>query len=443
MELPRLAPCADRSHPHLPDRWQATYLMAPFTKAQLTLGDFHYDGALPVLRIRLYGLRHGYLDLLIKGERTYLLEKDGTPAGRCLDLGDTGLRPPARDWLGPKAQCAATAPVAGKAADWWKTPSTAAPSANWLWYKKDDKSPFRLMFTQPEDAPAILGWYTFSYRVRFVNAASNDLAAIAQSCQPSAPSALGTGKAALRKLIDAMESASTTAEAELARLAPDIVASCPPAPLPGWPEKAGMTAIMTGPGFDSIPLSAEILYDWSRKSQRTRMYWPQGSKLVNEDALLFDGEGYSIERKTGGRLSCAGELPGTVRPNWPETGGCSCEAIIKENLALAPSGARIMVCPMTPPRVVWSWFAPEGQPLVFMETSAPGDPPAEVLTLVDYYSLTSELNWNSHAFQAPAQCLKSGMKTGTAPAAHRTTTPATRVCGACHLDRIPAPQTRQ
>src|SRR5271166_2228755 len=70
---PAMGPCTDRAHPLLPKRWHGTYLMAPFTRAQLTLGDFIYDSSVPAMRVRLFGLRHGSADLLVKGGRTYLL----------------------------------------------------------------------------------------------------------------------------------------------------------------------------------------------------------------------------------------------------------------------------------------------------------------------------------------------------------------------------------
>ncbi len=165
LTLPAMAPCTDSSHPLLPEKWQGTFLMAPFTRAQLILAELVYDSSIPAMRVRLFGLRQGSTDLLIKGREAFLLTGDEGPSASCLNLGDTGLRPPSRDWLVREARCEGSAPVAGVALDWWKTPSAAAPSADYIWFKTLDRSPFRMMFTQPADKPAVLGWYAFSYQV--------------------------------------------------------------------------------------------------------------------------------------------------------------------------------------------------------------------------------------------------------------------------------------
>ena len=172
--------------------------------------------------------------------------------------------------------------------------------------------------------------------------------------------------------------------------------------LPSWPEHAAMTVFMTPPNLKGNPLPTEVLYDWSRKAQRTRMF----THLGTEDALLLDGHGYGIVSSRGRRRSCDFVPPGAIPPNWPQTGGCGCEAVINGNTALTPFGtARIMVCPMTKPRVVWAWFAHNDRPMVFMETSAPGDEPGDFLALADYYTWVPGYLPESSAFDLPAQCL--------------------------------------
>jgi hypothetical protein len=37
--LPQLNECQSAAHPHLPSKWHAIFLMAPFTNAQLVLSD--------------------------------------------------------------------------------------------------------------------------------------------------------------------------------------------------------------------------------------------------------------------------------------------------------------------------------------------------------------------------------------------------------------------
>src|SRR5262249_51028688 len=47
LSLPQLSECKARTHPQLPVKWRAVFLMAPFTNAQLVLAEIVYDGSLP------------------------------------------------------------------------------------------------------------------------------------------------------------------------------------------------------------------------------------------------------------------------------------------------------------------------------------------------------------------------------------------------------------
>jgi hypothetical protein len=434
LALPAMGPCTDSTHPLLPKRWHGTYLMAPFTRAQLTLGDFVYDGSLPAMRVRLYGLRQGAADLLIKGARTYLLSSGAGPSAECLDLGDTGLRPLPSDLLAANARCEGSAPVHGTPVIWWKTPSTPRPSANWIWYKTADRSPFRFMFTQPAMEYGVLGLYTFSYQVSFETLSDSSLPALAAKCGPGSRRAEISGRAALGRVIADMEAASSRHDAEISRLMPDLGA-CPNMRAPVWPEKASITALMTASDFESRPAPAEVLYDWDRQSLRTRMFFPGNSELASEDALLAGNNGYGVVRLAKGHPICTAGLPGPPRPDWPESGGCSCEAAIKGKTALTPIGpARIMVCPMTAPRVVWSWFSFDDRPIVFMETSAPGDDPSAVLAVADYYDWKPGYLPAYANFEAPAQCPAPKMKAGPQKSSKHGMQPDRRRCGACHLE---------
>jgi hypothetical protein len=439
LPLPALTQCTAPRHPLLPEKWRGTYLMAPFTKQQLVLGDFVTDSSIPATRIWLYGLKHGALNLLIKGQKTYLISRDEDPASECLDLGDTGLRPLPADWLGANAQCEGRGPAGGVDLEWWKTPSSEAHSADRIWYKMDGRSPFRLMMTQPADHLAILGAYALSYQLRFETLQNTDLAAAANKCEGKIRRAAETGRAALRKLLGSLDRSGFSAPSDIAHLAPGLSGECPAASVNGWPERAAMSMIMTPPDFADRPMPTEVLYDGNAKLMRTRNHWPARSELATDDALLLDGFGYSIARTRAGRLVCQAALPGALRPNWLETGGCSCEASIGGGTAVTPSGpARIMLCPMTAPRVVWAWFAFDGRPMVFMETSAPGDDPAGKLTLVDYHGWQPGHVPASMVFQTPLQCpvpAAAAQRISAGPAHSKS--PAPRRCGACHTDKAP------
>jgi len=290
------------------------------------------------------------------------------------------------------------------------------------------------MVTQPDDRLSVLGWYTFSYQVRFESIVETGLKSIVSSCELNGPAGEGQGSAALQKIIAGMEHSKYRADAAIASLMPELDAACPQAPLPGWPEHAAMTAIMTAPAIKDSPMPAEVLYDGSRKMQRTRMVLPPRSHLATDDALLLDGYGYSVSRTRAGRPICSNSLPGALRPDWPDTGGCSCEASIKGSTELTPFGpARILVCPMTSPRVVWAWFALDGRPMVFMETSAPGDDPEVVLTLVDYTAWKPGQVSSPAAFDTPPECRASPPGAALHEMPHSMQA-GSRRCGACHLD---------
>jgi hypothetical protein len=421
--LPNLAACGGSAHPEAPVKWRGAYLMAPFTFAQLTLGEFTFDESIPALRVRLHGVRRGLTDILITGSKTYLLARDGN-SDACLSLGDTGLRPFSRDWLTRGSQCDGSAALAGVAADWWKSPGGSASSASRFWFDAPDAPPFRAMFVQPSKEPALLGWYAFSYRVRFERLQETDLPSIVAACQSKQHSATQSGQAALRKLLAAMDASQFRADADLVRLMPEL-AACPGEPLPRWPERAALSALMTTPNIEDRPMPTEVLYDWPRKLQRTRLFERQNADLFAVEALLDEKGGYAIDRASGGRTACAAGLPGLVRPNWPETGGCSCEAAIGANTPLTPYGpVRILVCRMAAPRVLWSWFAESGRPQVFMQTFAPGDDTYGMLALADYYSWLPGALPADAAIEVPAQC-----------PAEKT---AGRIwegksCGSCHL----------
>ena len=59
LPLPRMEACRSNSHPRLPAQWRASYLMAPFNKAQLVLGEIVFDAGRPAMRVKLFGVKRG------------------------------------------------------------------------------------------------------------------------------------------------------------------------------------------------------------------------------------------------------------------------------------------------------------------------------------------------------------------------------------------------
>jgi len=130
--LPEFPACRSSAHPQLPQRWRATYLMAPFTTGQLVVAEIVHDAAIPATRITLYGVRHGEADFLVTGDTTYEIASGAPASPECRDLGDTGWRPLPQDWLAAGSQCTGSAPLLRTSADWWKTPIEPAPATYWV-----------------------------------------------------------------------------------------------------------------------------------------------------------------------------------------------------------------------------------------------------------------------------------------------------------------------
>jgi len=402
LSLPKLEACQFPSHPQLPEKWQATYLMAPFTKSQLVLAEIVYDGGLSAMRVRLHGVRQGFLDLLIVGDRTYVLVADGSTVA-CEDLGDTGWRPLERDWLTPQSQCAGSAPIGETNVDWWKTPLAPKPASSWVWYKAADRTPFRLVFQSPSDRLAVLSRYALSYQVEFKPVSQTDLGAVANACRGAKAARAGTGPGAIRSLIDNL-SRSRARSDEIKRLMPAL-AACPADSLPQWPKKLALTGLMTPFDSDENPYPTEVLYDWNARGQRSRVFFPAHSGIAVQDALLLGSRGYNVTYRHNEGPICAAVLPGTIRPDWPSRGSCSCEAAIEGGTPLTPYGpTRIMACSLASPRAAWAWYTSTGRPTVFMVTSMPGDEGGALFAVLDYWQWLPGHNVPESVFKMPDQC---------------------------------------
>jgi hypothetical protein len=422
LPLPQLNACGNRTHPLLPEKWRGVFLMAPFIRSQLVLAEIETDTTLPAMRVKLYGAKRGMLDLLVVGGKTFYLTSDGGVIKQCQDLGDTGWRPLPQDWLTPQSQCAAAAPVGGINADWWKTPVAPAPSGYWIWYDSMSRLPLRLVFQSPTQRLAVLGQFALSHQTRFEPLSQSNLAQLAATCE-HAPRSNGVGSGALKNLLAFMSRSPYRTNAELKRLMPTFSGQCLNEPLPEWPNKVALTGIMTPFDSNETPLPTEVFYDWSIPSQRTRVFMPTGSKLTALDALLAGRQGYNIMHGAAGALCGRLLLPGTLRPDWPSRGDCSCEGTIEGDTPLTPNGAvRIMACPLASPRVAWAWYTLENRPITFMVTSRPGDQGAGLFAMLDYWEWRPGYSFPTSVFDKPAQCQAQELPSG--PPHH---------CSTCHL----------
>src|SRR5262245_8121289 len=236
LPLPTLGQCKANAHPRLPEKWRAIYLLAPFTNAQLVLGELVYDGSLPAMRVTLHGVRRGSLDLFFQGSVTYALHSEGQTIIGCQSLGDTGWRPLPADWLTANSRCAGSAPIAETTVDWWKTPLAPQPASYWIWYRTSDQTPFRLVFPSPNDRLAPLSQYALSHQINFERLSRVDFAEVMDVCRSARSAMTEDGGRALRERLEALSHAERRADQEIKRLMPEL-ATCPPAlPLPKWPH---------------------------------------------------------------------------------------------------------------------------------------------------------------------------------------------------------------
>src|SRR5215510_3358304 len=425
LSLPSLVSCQRTSHPELPLRWRGIFLMLPFNKAQLMLSDIVYDGSIPAMQIRLHGVRSGSADFLVLGNKTYVLREEGSNH-ECRELGDTGWTPLPRDWLAKSAQCVGSATIVETPVDWWKTPTDSAPLTDWIWFKSTDRSPFRLLFQKPSLSLSIMSSYAMSYQVSFDPLSQSDLSVLAESCRHAKRETQQSPRRALRAVLDAMDLSPWRASAEIKRLLPELDLDCSKAPRPVWPHSFGMTMFLTPLNFHSNPFPTEVRYDWKSRAQRTRMFWPADSPILNEDVLMVEAQGFSVTRKRAGGVQCMAALPGTPRPNWISEAPCACEAVINGTTALTPYGpVQILRCPATEPRMFWAWYTFEGRPMMFMVTPSSGDEPTALITLADYYAWVPGFLSEPSVFQRPAQC-RTAQITG-----HRR--PTNEPCRLCHL----------
>ena len=427
LPLPELKTCQASVHPRLPENWRAIFLMAPFTNAQLVLSEIQYDASLPAMRVKLYGLRSGTLDLFVEGSQTYELESQDSEVRSCEKLGDTGWRPLPQDWLSPRSQCAGTAPLGKTDVDWWKTPTDPKPSAFWVWYRTSDNLPLRLAFQKASDRLAPLSKYALSYQLHFEATADSKLDEISRACH-NANQITHRGPRSLDRRIAALSSSSKGEQASQAikQLAPEL-ATCPSTPLPTWPDKLAITGLMTPWDSDENPYGTEVFYDWSERAQRTRTFPYSHGPFRAQDALLLGRRGYNVTYRNAAGPTCEPVLPGVLRPDWSLRGSCSCEAMLTGTSAVTPYGtARIFTCPLASPRAAWAWYALDGRPTSFAVTSLPGDQGFGLFAVLDYRDWLAGHQAPSGVFDMPRQCQAHGLRT------HADTTK----CSTCHLGDV-------
>ena len=425
--LPQLGKCDGTPQPVLPEKWRATYLMAPFTGADLVLGDIEYDGSHPAMRVRLHGVKRGFVDVFVLGKNTYQVVSEGSEIRECRNLGDTGWRPLPRNWLTPRSQCLGSAPIGATEVDWWRTPIAPAPAGYWVWIRTSDRQPFRLVFPFASDRLPPLSSYALSYQVDFRSLSHTDLSEVATACRRAVPATGRSGARSLGVLLDAMPESTQRSDAAIKALMPALDADCPDVPLPKWPERLAITGLMTPFDSDEDPYPVEVLYDWTVPAQRSRIFGDPLSAIAKQDSLLLHPRGYTVTHHRPRGVTCKAVLPGAIRPDWATRAPCTCAAAINGVSALSPHGTtRIMAGPLASPRVAWAWYALGGRPTAFMVTSLPGDEGKRLFAVLDYRDWLPDHPIPRSVFERPAQCMV------TTPS-HQVQPQAARRCSTCHL----------
>jgi hypothetical protein len=422
LPLPELRACQPSVHPRLPEKWRGVFLMAPFTNAQLVLSEIQYDASLAAMRVKLYGLRGGALDLFVEGSETYELTSQDNEVRSCGKLGDTGWRPLPQDWLSPQSQCAGTAPLGKTDVYWWKTPTDPKPSSYWVWYRTSDNLPFRLAFQKATNRLSPLSKYALSYQLHFEANADLSLSDISRACH-NISEAAPEGSRGLDRRIAALSSRGERASKAIGQLAPEL-AACPSTPLPTWPDRLAIPGLMTPWDSDENPYATEVFYDWTVPAQRTRTFPYSHGPFRAQDALLLSRRGYNVTYRHEGGRTCEPVLPGALKPDWSFRGSCSCEAMLTGTTALTPYGTtRIFTCPLASPRAAWAWYALDGHPTSFAVTSLPGDQGFGLFAVLDYRDWLNGQQAPSSAYVMPRECRAHGLRT------HADTSK----CSICHL----------
>lgn len=427
--LPIMAACGQTTAPTLPEKWRAVALMLPFTREQLNVGEFIYDGALKLMRATVYGVESGAVDLLITERETYRLSGRYKAPDGCTALGSKyGL--PSDRWLTSDAVCTGEAPVLARQLQWWKT---AAPDgrAKWHWYRTDTRMPWRIMLPRDVQDPPVIGDYGLTYFPDFSAINETTLARLRDLCVASAKKESGNISATAREMLATPDKAADGERLErIQALVPGLShQACARTKPARWPDQFVMTGMLTPIPFRYTPLPSVIYYDWTTHAKQFAVMHesrttPPKIEIVS---ILAKGTGYSLERTPNGAFQCAMDSPGLVRPDWMQNAGCECKGVFENHPELSPNvTSQLLACPVKTKglRVNWSWYTSEGRPILFMEPGASGSG----LNLADYQRWVPGFKMTPTDFDLPAQCANPASPGGLP-------TSATIPCSDCHTTR--------
>jgi len=430
--LPLLKACTPATAPELPMRWRAVGLMMPFQQGQLDVGEFEYDGTLPAMRATVYGLKSGAADLLITEKDTYLLFGPHRSPTGCTSLGPK-LRPPSAQWLSSDSVCVGESPLATKAVQWWQKPGFDVAR---YWFTTDARLPWRSLFLRRALDPAVIGDYAMTYFPTFTPLSQTNLSALQDLCAATAkPSTEHFGETPTVRELMAVRNKDAEAERDerVGELIPGLSRKpCPQMTPAQWPDRFVMTAIVTPISINDVPYPTLIYYDWSGAQSLLILPFHSYPPILQGILSLKNRIGYRVKfsdlvKKTG---VCRADLPGAVRPDWMKASSCECQGVITGNAALSPNAeTQILSCPIKKqaPRIMWSWYTTQGQPIMFTEAAPEGGG----VMLADYYDWLPGQTGEASDFELPKACASLD-KSGGAAAGNAAPTFSNASCSDCH-----------
>jgi hypothetical protein len=405
-KLPMFKACAPATPPDLPMRWHAVGLMMPFQQGQLDVGEFEYDGALPAMRATVYGLKSGAVDLLITEQDTYVLDGPRRSPTGCTSLGPK-LRPPSAQWLSSQSVCVGESPLATEAVQWWQKPGFDVAR---YWFTTKSRLPWRSLFLRRSLDPAVIGDYAMTYFPAFTPLPETNLSALQDLCTATARSGrtekLGATPTARELMAIRNRAAEAEREERIGELIPGLsYGACSRMTPARWPDRFVMSAIVTPIRINDVPYSTLIYYDWSGTQTLLILPFHSYPPALQGILSLKNRVGYRLKfsdvvKKTG---VCRADLPGAVRPDWMTAASCECQGVIARNPALSPNAeTQILSCPIKKqaPRIMWSWYTTQGQPIMFTEASPEGGG----VMLADYDDWLPGQTGQASDFELPNAC---------------------------------------
>lgn len=390
--------------PVMPRKWSAKVLLTPFTNSDLVTGHVEYSSDLNAMYFRLFHPVEGVSELYVQGQQTYHLRMSRNTSV-CTGPYHLGWIVPLREWMRSRpCKCQGSLVVSGIDTVFWRCP--VFHFVDWFWFHRENKHLWRIMLnnnTNPLHLP-VLGEYAM---VHFTNHGDDvhNLEKSAKLCSNASRDMLNISVNS-KNFVSFTFQTSAKHNDKMTPIRGFSYETCKLLKsLPQWPQHFYLTATMI-PVDDKDPFPTQVLYDWSRRSQHTRMH--TGNTVY--ESYLINHDTYILTRSTDGKINCTGHLKfGPPQPNWMNDDNCKCMGRIHDNPDFSPwRNTTIVVCPLVGTRVFWAWFSNDHNaytPVMFYETDSPLQEGTN-LALADYHFFHSDqLLTDLKQFQVPPECV--------------------------------------